>query len=419
MNQPPRQPDLAEAFARIARGNLIYGELAAWEALARDPDDADAWDLLGTACVSAGLIDRAVVCLRRAAQFAPERADIAHKRDVFEGALSRYDDMLRTARAGESFLLMKSWGYGFGSDLTVLLGQLMLCDLTGRVPVVHWGRNCLFGDGSDANAFGHFFAPLNDLTLVDMRPLAASSCYPGKWMADNLDQETVNKFQGAYARQGALYLLGRTERLVVSDFAIGIVDLMPWIPAGHGLSGKSVAEIYRALFEKYLRPVPAVRDRVARFRAARWPAGPVLAVHVREGDKKMEVVQLQDLNDAYPTRVDAWLGNHPDGGIFLLTDSEPVLVAFRGRYGDRVFSTAAQRTSDDSGIHYQSGTDRVQLGIELLSDILLALGADAFIGNGRSNPSCLIDVLKPWPADASHLLGDHLLLQRSWFLYDF
>jgi hypothetical protein len=166
----------------------------------------------------------------------------------------------------------------------------------------------------------------------------------------------------------------------------------------------------------------AVLDRVSEFKAAHWPAAsvPVLSVHVREGDKTIEIgTDMQAFNRGYPERIDAWLAAHPDGRIFLMTDSAPALESYRTRYGSRVFSTIAQRTSDQQGIHYHTGTDRVRLGVELLADILLALSGDAFIGNGRSNPSCLIDVLKPWPAGSSHLFGDHYLLHRNWFLYDF
>lgn len=43
------------------------------------------------------------------------------------------------------YLLIKSWGFGFYSDVIAVLGSLLLAEITHRTPVVHWGKNSLFG----------------------------------------------------------------------------------------------------------------------------------------------------------------------------------------------------------------------------------------------------------------------------------
>ena len=42
------------------------------------------------------------------------------------------------------YLLIKS--YGFWSDVEHVIGALLLAEMTGRTPVVHWGGNSYFTD---------------------------------------------------------------------------------------------------------------------------------------------------------------------------------------------------------------------------------------------------------------------------------
>jgi len=143
----------------------------------------------------------------------------------------------------------------------------------------------------------------------------------------------------------------------------------------------------------------------------------VLAVHLRDGDHRYEQTNLLDVNAQYFELVDRLLAEAP-ASIYLMTDSSAALEAFKTRYGDRVFATDAQRTPDDTGIHYRQGTDKVQLGVDILSDILLATRADAFVGNGRSSPSATVWQLKDWGENA-HMIVPNIYEERNLFLYDF
>ena len=44
------------------------------------------------------------------------------------------------------YLLIKAWGFGFFSDVNHIIGQLLIAELTGRIPIVYWGKNSLFGE---------------------------------------------------------------------------------------------------------------------------------------------------------------------------------------------------------------------------------------------------------------------------------
>lgn len=412
-----RAPSLTDAFERAQRGNLIYAEILARMVLAQAPTHLDALNLLGFVAIRAGAIGPALDIFRRADAAWPQIGLDATVARV-EAAMPGWEARHRAWRPNERFLLIKAWGYGFGSDMASLMGALLLAELTARTPVVHWGPNSLYSDGGPGNAFVNYFEPINAFGLDDLRQVAARGVFPGKWNAGNLGVEDLNKISGRDSRLGALFFLERDEPLAVFDFNCGIVDVLPWMPADHPYRGLTVPQIYRQLWAKYCRPTERVRARIERFAAAHWPAGRVLAVHVRDGDHRYEQTNLLDVNAQYFDTVDRLLAESP-ASIYLMTDSSTAVEAFRGRYGDRVFATDAQRTPDDTGIHYRDGTDRVQLGVDILADILLATRADAFVGNGRSSPSATVWQLKDWPPGAAHMIVPNIYEERNLFLYDF
>lgn len=94
-----------------------------------------------------------------------------------------------------------------------------------------------------------------------------------------------------------LYLLNRPERLVVSDFYVGVVDLLPWIPVSHPWHGLSLDEVVRALASKYL----VLQDEIsAELKSVTntLAAGKYVAVHVRGSDKIVELAILEQANSA-------------------------------------------------------------------------------------------------------------------------
>ena len=413
-----QQPGLSldEAFARTQRGNLIYAEIVARKALAENPENLAAHNLLGLVAARAGLIGPAEKIFRRVHAKWPQ-AGLGATLGKIEAMLPAWREIHAMRDPKKRFLLIKAWGYGFCSDLGSLLGTLLLAELSARTPVIHWGTNCLYSDGSGGDSFRHFFEPINALTIDDLGPIARGGIFPGKWTPDLLRAEDRNKFDGPDARLGGLYFLERDEPVVVFDFNCNIVDLIGWIPEDHPYFGLTVSQLYRLLWTKYLKLTPRVTDHVQRFVDAHWPRGPVLAVHVRDGDHRYEQTSLLDVNAQYFDLVDRLLAEQP-ASLYLMTDTISVLEAFKARYGDRVFATEAQRTPDDTGIHYRAGTDRVQLGVDVLSDVLLATRADRFVGNGRSNPSCTAWQLKDWAPGSAHMIVPSFHEERNLFLHN-
>ena len=83
------------------------------------------------------------------------------------------------------------------------------------------------------------------------------------------------------------------------------------------------------------------------------------------------------------------------------------------RHGERLVATDCQRTSTDEGVHYLPGIDPVRAGREVLTDACLALRATRFIGNGRSNVSAMIAVMKDWAPGDCTLIGPSVLMERN------
>ena len=69
------------------------------------------------------------------------------------------------ARNEPRFLLIKARGYGFWSDVSHVLGALLLAVMTGRIPVTYWGYNSRFTEGSGRDAFELYFKPVSEFAI--------------------------------------------------------------------------------------------------------------------------------------------------------------------------------------------------------------------------------------------------------------
>jgi len=319
-------------------------------------------------------------------------------------------DLLTPAMSGKlpqtasKFLLIKSWGTGFWSDVDNLIGNLLLAEMTGRTPVVDWGANCLFSDNPSENAFVQFFEPLNS---VEAQHLAggAYSIYPPTWLKENLTSCDVSTLSETYARLPGLHYLTRSEDVLVSDYFVAVNELAPWIGPDHHLFGLTVDELYRTLFRKHLRLKPEIWTEIETFWDSRLAGIKLLAVHVRGSDKVTEDVNLPIINQLYHVEIDAFLQCSPDARIFLITDSTPVADHFISYYGNRVITTPCRRTSSRQGIHFQRTDSKRMLGVEVLRDVFLAIRCHSFLGYGLSSVSSAVAYLKDWAPGHCRLLG--------------
>jgi protein O-GlcNAc transferase len=379
---------LRQADDCLAQGNLSAAEVACREVLDRDRGNVRALNTLKAVIETIGVPEHALTGLGPGS---PPRA------------------------AGPRYLLIKAWGCGFWSDVNSVLGALLLAEITHRIPVVHWGANSLFGDGSGRDAFGHFFEPVSSVGLRDLPDLHDRDFFPPKWTSGNLQKEDHFKWQGPYSRLSPTYYIGRPERVAVCDFFVGVVDVMPWIPRGHPMQGRRLVEIYRWLIKKYLRPREHILGRCDDFIRSRLAGRRFAAVHVRGSDKVLEIGNLEEVNQAYPAAIEAI---DPAWPIFLLTDDARWLDIIKRRFGDRVVTTSCRRTGTAKGVHKLAGKhDRVGIGMEVMVDAYIAARADRFLGNGGSAVSSMICLLKDWPPGTCVLTCPPRIFERNVWLY--
>lgn len=381
-----------EADAALEAGNLALADALAQEILRAQPDHATA---LGLMVHIAGLIglDEARNRWRARLGGKPAERELGaignpHVADFLAGC--------RPCQAAEKFLLVKAWGFGFWADVFHVLGALLLAEITDRTPYVYWGANSLFSPDPGSNAFALYFAPVNPQALDRIRAVPSDEIFPAKWGRAGLRAENVRKgvplHAGGQGKMAGLYLLNRPERLVVSDFYIGVVDLLPWIPVSHPWHGLSLDEVVRALASRYLVLAGEIAGALETVRRQYLSRGKFVAVHVRGSDKVVELAILERANSAYEPTVRRALKGGYD--IFLMTDSAPIEREYREKYGDRVVCLKALRTDTDTGTHRMvAGEDRYRAGREVVIDVMAGAGCDRFLGNGASNPSCMIDFL--------------------------
>jgi hypothetical protein len=429
----------------IRRGNLPQAEILVRMHLTRFGPNAKTLNYLGWVAAQVGLLEPSMNYFKQAAQLSPtwglpginlERVrlyveDMRHAAPRGPAVQGRHAAQGQHAAQGRSaargkptagllasnrFLLVKAWGFGFWSDVSHVIGQLLIAELTGRIPIVHWGANSLFWDGATPNAFDAFFEPVSAAGLDDLRD-EKLRIWPPKWSRDNLLQGEVNQWKGPYSRIPGLYLLKREEEIVVSDFFTSVFDLRPWISDGSPLYGLSIDEICSHLLHKYLRPRSEIIDAVESFHAARLASEEFIAVHVRGSDKALEVRNLQLFDAEYHRLIDDVRTRHGVRKIFLLTDDARILALYSSRYGEDVISTDCQRTDTPRGVHYDTTRNRVELGKEVMVDAYLATRGKAFIGNAISNPSLMIRCLKSWPEHSVHLIGPNMFHQPNTFLH--
>jgi hypothetical protein len=396
------QRTAVEAQRFLDEGTPGVAELILREALAADPRDHRAWAVLAGVADAIGDAERATRFRQVAVSLDLTKPLTGHDSMPWTGPVAAAPATPDSST--ERFLLIKAWGYGFFSDLDHVLGCLLLCEMTGRTPVTHWGRNSLFRLGDGTDAFRSYFEPLSPCSVNDLTGKGLDF-WPPKWRDANLLADNVQKQFGEFSRLSALHMLHRPERILVSDYHTGVCTLLPWLPPSHPMHGRSASEALRYLVAKYLRPRPDILAEVDAFAGWHFAARPLLAVHIRGSDKFVEDRQHEQKLAVIPQAIDFLAGADRNCGIFLLTDSSAILAQYQQRYGSRVVSTDCLRTESRTGLHYTGQPDKRRLGAEVLRDALLAARCDRFIGIGSSNVSCAINHLKEWTPGTTVLLG--------------
>lgn len=300
--------------------------------------------------------------------------------------------------AKDRFLLIKSWGCGFWSDVDHVMGQLLAAELTNRIPVIYWGTNSLYAESFQTNAFDLYFEPVSNYSIHDIA-WSGYTYFPPVWNSKNIMVEDLDKIAWTHRNLGDM--MDSDASVVVSDVHYFIRPMIPYIPKDHWAYGMTAQEIYRCLFDQYLKLKPDIKSEIQEFYEENLKnSEPLLGVHIRGGDKVREVENLSRFNKKYHTEINHFIDKYGIKKILLLTDCDDILKEFQQRYGSMIVSTDCRRSQlndTQNAAHLQNYSNKRRKGIEIIKDTYLAAKCDFFIGNGYSNVSYTVKRLKDWP----------------------
>ena len=421
----PPLPKVAQIAMLVDDKNYSQVDLYAQHILRVLPNDPHANLACAWVAQHFGLTDKQQHFLTKAKVASPERELALVASDLHLGSdlnrildINQQHDLEQSDKNDQTkFHLAKAWGFGFGSEMSALMGQAYLAEATNRHLVVHWGSNFLYrpseGEGC---VFDCFFEPFNTLSINDVEPLLGD-VYPPKWNKENVFLENQNKRKGDYSKLSALYFLNRQEALTIADYYSGVINSQPWVSVDWPLSHLSLDDAYHYLAKKYLRPKPDIVAEVDYFVEQYLPSKYV-AVHARGSDKDEGYRALTSIPQQTLECAKQRLEEMPQGSrIFLMTDDTGLLDIYKKEFGDRLVQTDCQRCDTEVGVHYDQGTDKERAGREMLIDMLVAARADCFIGLGLSNPSQLIGYFGDFNNEDYILFGENRLKQFNTHLY--
>jgi len=340
---------------------------------------------------------------------------------------------------GDRFLLIKPWSYRLWSDVEHVLGQLLIAEITNRIPVIFWPTHCLHNGFIHTNGFELYFEPVSNFSIFDLTK-PGYTFYPPIWDADNLLVEDPYKDTWMYRSIGDL--ISSDANVVVADVYFSISEIIPFIKKDNAAYGMPAVEIYRYLFKKYIKIKRDILMEVQGFYNS-WLKDwhPLLAVHVRREEDDVIIDERKDIadehywyrnsrkyrtknsknrkrkyrflgkgkmlkaNTQYHAEIRKLVNRYSIRKIFLLTDSEEVVEEYRKIYGDSVVFTNCKRlTAKDPAYNMENPVVKRRRGIEVIKDAYLAAQCDFFVGNDFSSLSRAISRIKDWPEGNVKLL---------------
>jgi len=402
---------VAHVREAVARGEYELGERICREMTAAGWGDGRTWLVIADVARRVGRRDIALDAVARAATAGGISSDEA------SAASAAAESIPETTKVLGGIHVIRSWAQGFWSDVDHVIGQLAVAEMTGRTPIVLWGANSRFGDGT-TNAWENFFEPVSMASVPE-----GATFFPPKWRSDNLTIAENGMFSGPGSRIAFLPFLASDAAVTVSDFHAPLLAVSHWIEPSSALSGKSLGQMYPAVISSNIRVkgeiLARVDDAAASLGIGR-PNSPVIAVHVRGSDKVLEVKDMRPVYSAYHSQIEQYLEIlGKDARVLLLTDWQPAADEYRSRYGTRMIETSALRTEGTVGLHFQDNRDGRRLGEDVLIDSLLASRCDALVGLGWSNVSLYMAYfakLRGTADDRISLLGPNLHDTYNWIL---
>ena len=180
------------ARACLASENYYEADLALQLCHDRFPKDAISYNLQALLASKLGLHEQALSFVEKALALKKDFNRALDNKIIIERALNdknaenqaRNNSLVGAPK--HKYLLINSWGSGFGFDLLYLLQQLFVAEVTGREPVIYWGANSLYNSHPESDCFTDYFLPISDTSLSELRPFQATA-FPEYWHTQTLE----------------------------------------------------------------------------------------------------------------------------------------------------------------------------------------------------------------------------------------
>jgi len=313
------------------------------------------------------------------------------------------------------YLLIKSLGKSIWKDVDHVMCQILAAELTNRIPVVYWGMESLYSESVSSNAYEVFFEPVSNCNVHEIiRP--EFTFYPPVWNYRNILAEDTDRFK--MEGRDLKSLMKSDANIVVSDIYYPLSSILAYANRSHWSYGKTPYQVYRYLYDKYLKPKPEIKREIKKYintNPAFRDEKPILGVHCCSNAIVNEVAQLYDLNELYKPHIWHYIERYNIRHVFLITDSKKILKQFRKLYdiNEMLLYTDSKKRQLKQRIptylqeypnKRHKGVELIKDTIEVIKDTYLAAQCDFFIGNGYSSLSNTVLRLKDWPETNIKLL---------------
>ncbi len=338
----------------------------------------------------------------------------------------------------DRFLLIKAWSYTLWADIDHVLCQLLIAEITNRIPIIYWPTHCLYNGSVQTNGFELYFEPISGYTINHIAK-PEYTYYPPIYDSDSLLTDDWNRDTWMYRNIGEI--ICSNANVVVGDAYYNVIELIPFLKKNHTVYGMSVEQIYHYLFSKFIKIKPDIEMEIQNYYNT-WIKGnyPVLAVHVRKVDKSQvfdvrnskeygnqywnkvykryikkqtpEKVKrispkgkIKKPNNLYHSEIRKYMEKYNIKKIFLLTDCEETVREYKKLYGDMLLFTDCKRIlNGDVSPQMENPMVKRRRGVEVIKDTYLASKCDFFIGNDFSHLSHAVLRIKDWGDKSVSLL---------------
>jgi hypothetical protein len=349
----------------------------------------------------------------------------------------------------DRFLLIKAGSPSLWENVQHATVMLLAAEMTGRIPIIFWGTNCLYDGKIHNNAFDMYFGSVSPYTIFDAMQ-KGYTYYPPIWNRDNLMAGDPDKDNLKYRNMGDM--MASDANVLVSDRSVSVKQLIPWIGQEHALYGLTPLQIYRLLLHKYIRLQPDIADEIRREINAVLGDTTVMAVHMpgnftlgiyqqisaftslnlayhsglhiaredrfevdetldqHQPVRLIDAAKAQDPYKAYQDEIRSTLSRHSISKFYLLTDREEILNEFLDMYGSMVLYNKSERIpvgENARSEQLETFLNRRSKGIEILKDTFIASQCSFFLGYGASSLSHAVMRLKSWPETNAKLAYWH------------